>query len=413
MLLIWLDQVGEEKKADSLRKMLIAENPRGKVAASVVSKEISLERVQAKKIELLERYIAEFSVREEELLAAKRQLLMLYVQARQYDKAYTVLVSAPRFDADLFRTIASPNIEKGTGLDTAAGWVTDGMNRVRKQDEHGKPLTVTVEEWKKTQVNTLASLLNVRGLALSKAGKKEEAETDFVEAYALSKGGDPLVNYNVIDVYVANGKYQKAVDTGLECIQKGKANLKAVEKLKVAFVKVHGSLTGYDKTVKDVRSAAEARLLENGINKPAPDFALKDAHGATVNLNEFRGKVVVLAFWSSWSGISRASLQQLQKVFENFQYYRNVAFFAVNTSEIQAGAARDSLVRQYMSAHKYTIPVLYDERAVTAEKFGIDGIPTHYVVDTKGKIQFKRAGFGDGDELVNELIRQIEVLLKH
>ncbi|TSA24680.1 TlpA family protein disulfide reductase, partial [bacterium] len=204
-----------------------------------------------------------------------------------------------------------------------------------------------------------------------------------------------------------------AVDTGLECIQKGKANLKAVEKLKVGFVKVHGSLTGYDKTVKDARSAAEAMILKNGINKPAPDFALKDANGATVKLNDFRGKVVVLEFWSSWSGLSRESLSQLQKVLENFQYYRNVTFLAVNISEIQAGAARDSLVRQYMSAHKFTIPVLYDEGAVTAEKFGIDGIPTHYVVDTKGKIQFKRAGLGDGDEFVNELIRQIEVLLKH
>jgi len=413
MILIWLDQVGEEKKADSLRKILIAENPRGKVAASAVSKEISLERVQAKKIALLERYIAEFSVREEELLAAKRQLLMLHVQARQYDKAYAVLMSAPGLDADLFRTIASPNIEKGTGLDTAVAWVADGIARVRKQDEDAKPLTVTMEEWKKTQTNTLASLLNMRGLALSKAGKNEEAETDFVEAYALSKGEDPLVNYNVIDAYVMNGKYQKAVDTGLECIQKGKANLKAVEKLKVGFVKVHGSLTGYDKTVKDARSAAEAMILKNGINKPAPDFALKDANGATVKLNDFRGKVVVLEFWSSWSGLSRESLSQLQKVLENFQYYRNVTFLAVNISEIQAGAARDSLVRQYMSAHKFTIPVLYDEGAVTAEKFGIDGIPTHYVVDTKGKIQFKRAGLGDGDEFVNELIRQIEVLLKH
>jgi peroxiredoxin len=413
MLLIWLDEVGEEKKADSLRELLIAENPRGKVAASGVSKEISLEHVPAKKIALLERYIAEFSVREEELLAAKRQLLMLYVQARQYDMAYAVLMTAPKLDADLFRTIASPNIEKGTGLETAAAWVTDGITRVRKQDEHAKPLSVAVEEWRKSNVNTLASLLNARGLALSKMGKKEEAEADFVEAFASSKGDVPLINYNVIDAYVTNGKYQKAVDTGLECIQKGKANLKAVERLKVAFAKVHGSLTGYDKTVKDARSAAEAMLLRNGINKPAPDFALKDAHGATVNLNDFRGKVAVLAFWSTWSGPSRALLPQLQKVFEGFQYYRNVSFLAVNTSENETNATRDSLVKKLMAGLKCSIPVVYDEGPILAEKYEMEGIPTMYVIDRNGKIQFKHVGFNNGNELVNELTEQIGVLLKH
>ncbi len=34
--------------------------------------------------------------------------------------------------------------------------------------------------------------------------------------------------------------------------------------------------------------------------KPAPDFALPDLQGTTVQLAAFRGKVVLLFFWATW-----------------------------------------------------------------------------------------------------------------
>jgi len=34
--------------------------------------------------------------------------------------------------------------------------------------------------------------------------------------------------------------------------------------------------------------------------KPAPAFALPDLQGKAVRLEDFRGKVVMLAFWATW-----------------------------------------------------------------------------------------------------------------
>lgn len=34
--------------------------------------------------------------------------------------------------------------------------------------------------------------------------------------------------------------------------------------------------------------------------KPAPSFALPDLDGKTVRLEDFRGKVLMLVFWTSW-----------------------------------------------------------------------------------------------------------------
>ncbi len=62
-----------------------------------------------------------------------------------------------------------------------------------------------------------------------------------------------------------------------------------------------------------------------------------------------------------------------------------------------------------MADNKYTFPVLYDEGFV--EKYGVEGIPTKFIIDKKGKIQFKSVGFNDGQKMMDEMTVEIEMLL--
>ncbi len=413
MLLVWFDQVGEQRKADSLRKVFIAENPKGKVAAASRIMGLSTEHDPAKKIKLLEQHLSEFSLKEEESLAEKRQLLLLYIQTGDFEKGHDLLKSSPKSDPSLYKNLVAPMIEKGSGLDKALAWISEGIDVLRKQDESSKPASMAMDDWKQSHAVTLASLLQMRGQVCSKSGKKDQAEADFAEAYFLRSGTDLSINLNLVDAYVAGGKNQKAVDVGLECIRKGKSNLSIVEKLKTAFKKVHGSLAGYDKSVQQARNDEQKKMLKSALNKPAPEFSLKDITGSTLSLGEMRGKVVVVTFWATWNSGCRDELVQLQKVFEAYQYYRTVSFMTVNTAENAAGAARDTLVKKSMAALKCTIPVGLDEAPGVSELYGIEGIPVTYVIDKNGKIQFKHVGFKDGSALLTELTNEIEVLLKH
>ena len=413
MILVWLEQTGQKVKADSLRAILLSENPKGKVASVTRMREISNEKDPLIKTNLLEQYVADFPMKGDELLANQRQLLTGFVQTAQYEKGYALLKSSPMLDPGLYRTLASAMIETGVKMDQAVDWLAEGVEIVRRQDDDEKPPFITNAEWKKNRANTLAGLLTMRGIGLSKLGRNNEAEPVLAKVYGMKNGEDLIVNENLINVYVANAKFEEAEKLGLDCIRKAKSNLKIVEKFKVAYKNVHGSLDGYDKTVKAAKLEEETSLLKSGINRPAPEFSLKDMNGAIVRLSDLRGKVVVLDFWATWCAPCKASLPHLQKVFERYETYRTVTFVAMNTSERITGPKREAAVKKFMAELKLTLPVVYDSGFATAQKFGVEGIPTKFVIDRNGKIQFASVGFINGDEMVDELITQIEVLLRH
>src|SRR5258708_29556098 len=58
-------------------------------------------------------------------------------------------------------------------------------------------------------------------------------------------------------------------------------------------------------TLAGVAAAADQRgisavLFPEKERKPAPNFALQDATGKTVKMEDYRGKVVLLDFWATW-----------------------------------------------------------------------------------------------------------------
>jgi thiol-disulfide isomerase/thioredoxin len=176
---------------------------------------------------------------------------------------------------------------------------------------------------------------------------------------------------------------------------------------------VKGSEQGFEKLVEEEKAggkkAEEQKLAQGMMNKPAIGFALKDLGGKTVTLKSLKGKVVVVDFWATWCGPCKSSFPFLQQVYEKYKTNASVMILAVNTWENKAGGEREALVKAFLAENKYTFPVLYDEGIV--EKYGVEGIPTKFVIDRRGMIRFKSVGFENGAKMVGELTAQIDRLL--
>lgn len=86
----------------------------------------------------------------------------------------------------------------------------------------------------------------------------------------------------------------------------------------------------------------------------APDFALRNQHGETVRLSDFRGRkaVVVVFFPWAFSGVCGGELHELQQHLDEFQN-DDVAVLTISTDAMYA-------LRAYADRERFGFPLLAD-----------------------------------------------------
>ncbi|MBY9077326.1 redoxin domain-containing protein [Paenibacillus sp. HN-1] len=112
----------------------------------------------------------------------------------------------------------------------------------------------------------------------------------------------------------------------------------------------------------------------------APDFSLKDLNGRQVSLADYKGKIVVLNFWTTWCTICKKEMPELDQASSILQKRDDVVLLAVNTGE------DPETVKQYMKDNAYTLPVLLDPDSTLFKAFGLRAYPTTIVILRDGTV---------------------------
>ncbi|MDQ7082775.1 MAG: TlpA disulfide reductase family protein [Aquificota bacterium] len=115
-----------------------------------------------------------------------------------------------------------------------------------------------------------------------------------------------------------------------------------------------------------------------GVGKEAPDFRLKDLSGKEVSLSDFRGKVVLVNFWATWCPPCKEEIPIFQRVYKK---YRDKGFEIL---AISSDSSPDP-VKKFVKEYGLGFIVLYDDGSV-AQKYGIQGLPTSFLINREGKI---------------------------
>ncbi len=140
--------------------------------------------------------------------------------------------------------------------------------------------------------------------------------------------------------------------------------------------------------------AVTFNVVAAGIEKPhgirdyqigrAPDFTLNDLEGDTRKLSDFQGRWIFLHFWASWCGPCRLEMPHIQKLTQQFDA-DELAIILVNTAE------DEDTVFSFLAEMQIENSLL-DSDGLISEAWKPRGLPTTFLIDPQGQVQYQAIG---------------------
>jgi thiol-disulfide isomerase/thioredoxin len=136
----------------------------------------------------------------------------------------------------------------------------------------------------------------------------------------------------------------------------------------------------------------------------APNFKLpRLERSGDIQLSSFLGKVVYVDFWASWCGPCRQSLPALNTIYKELRK-KDFLVIAINLDEEKSDAM------EFLKEFPVAFPTARDVEGITPDKYGLQGMPTAYLIDREGNVSLVHEGFKKTDS--EELNAKIITLLK-
>jgi len=138
------------------------------------------------------------------------------------------------------------------------------------------------------------------------------------------------------------------------------------------------------------------------IDDHVPNVILKSIQEQKdIELSSLNNKVVYVDFWASWCGPCRESLPKLNTLYQELKSH-GFEVYSINVDE----RPEDALY--FLEKHPVDYAVVHDPRGRTPLLFGVKGMPTAYLFDTNGKLNYIHQGFRKGDiEKVRDHVLQL------
>jgi thiol-disulfide isomerase/thioredoxin len=146
-----------------------------------------------------------------------------------------------------------------------------------------------------------------------------------------------------------------------------------------------------------VLSLLLASLAGNGpatADSATPDWPL---------LAGLSGKVVLVDFWASWCGPCLRSFPWMNEL-QQRHAGEGLVIVAVNLDQDRTLA--DAFIKKLPPKFR----VEFDPAGQIATRFGVEAMPTSFLIDRRGKVRVRHAGFRDAQRAPRE--QQIQQLLK-
>ena len=121
-------------------------------------------------------------------------------------------------------------------------------------------------------------------------------------------------------------------------------------------------------------------IVINKDPKSYKNVVFKDIANKNVNLEDYKGKLIILNFWATWCAPCREEMPSLDVLQSNKQL-DNLKIFPINVGQ-------EDLNKSKLFFNKLNIKnlkIYYDPTVNLAKKFSLRGLPTTILINKEGK----------------------------
>lgn len=128
------------------------------------------------------------------------------------------------------------------------------------------------------------------------------------------------------------------------------------------------------------------------------NWSMEGLNETSKNLNDDKGKVVLINKWATWCPPCVAEMPSLQKLYDT--YGERVSFYFITDEAPEK-------LHKFMSKNDYDFPV-YIAKGSAPEKLNSNSLPTTYVIAKDGRIIMEKVGAADWDsEAVHHTLNRL------
>jgi peroxiredoxin len=138
------------------------------------------------------------------------------------------------------------------------------------------------------------------------------------------------------------------------------------------------------------------------VHKKAPKFVRKDLENRRIDLESYRGKVVLLNFWATWCAPCKVEMPRFVE-WQNKYGPRGLRIIGISMDD------DEPLVHTAYAELRLNYPVVMGDEKLGELYGGILGLPATYLIDSHGRIQEVYRGEAD----LNQIETQLRSLLSN
>ena len=146
-------------------------------------------------------------------------------------------------------------------------------------------------------------------------------------------------------------------------------------KLLLIFIYLVTSNIGYALEKPNIKNLV---LLKNP--KLYEDVTFKDINEKNVNLDDFKGKLIILNFWATWCAPCKEEMPSLDNLQSNTKL-NNLKIFPINIGQEEKSKSEHF----FKELNINNLDIYIDAPITLAKKFSLRGVPTTILLNKEGK----------------------------